>query len=731
MSLGHALPLSPPLSYKKEGTKKNAERSGQKGRVLAKKEMSSSFLGTLLSIAAPFIAALISCVLPLPESLKYVLSNVISQICAKVAERMTLGTLVKEKTRLIIPALSTTGSPSPGADLNQLFVLDFLAAAWYVKKSGVPLARQILHGKHGREYDICSRSDGAPLPLNKNSKKQIQVRIANTDYGTLGKDKENDKSNLLQLVTYQNVEKLTAIIEFVDQSAEESAEPLNEALQWLKDQYVQENSGKENEKDKKGEDGGDAVIVYAVRGGWENRLFTSVTRLVLLRMEDEEKGEGKKEKEKGGKKEKGNSKKEKGKGQQKKAAEKEKEKEKERAAEKNKNSGGVGFIEAYDEWGRIYFVANELNRVTQIKTKEHGTISITKHKRDEGNTDVFKQSKDRKKEDENNEYYLVRSDLGIKAAVDFLEHVRDEKVTNNETDTVRCLRLFGGTNAEKNLMWVETSVAMTRTPENSFFTREVEEKVFAVMHRLNDRRADFERLGLPTRTGFLLAGPPGTGKSTIPSVVANMLGGVPLVSFDLAAVRTGSDFITATAALASYLPSGGLPYVISFDDVEKSAFFKRFLSGSGSKKAEEQKEEAVSKKGEGDDCDLSTFLNWLDGVCTSGGRIVFMTVNDSSLIEKIDAACSGSLLRFGRIDHVVNVGPADTQQFSKLFEYMFGSQKSTAPLLESIRAALSSSSSSSASSALTIATLQQLVVQSDFDAEKFLELCESKLSKKE
>ena len=63
---------------------------------------------------------------------------------------------------------------------------------------------------------------------------------------------------------------------------------------------------------------------------------------------------------------------------------------------------------------------------------------------------------------------------------------------------------------------------------------------------------------------------------------------------------------------------------------------------------------------------MQCLLNVIDGVVESHGRILIVTCNDKTNIEKI-----GALIRPGRIDRIVNIGYLDGYQAAKLISNYF------------------------------------------------------------
>lgn len=133
----------------------------------------------------------------------------------------------------------------------------------------------------------------------------------------------------------------------------------------------------------------------------------------------------------------------------------------------------------------------------------------------------------------------------------------------------------------------------------------------------------YDMLGVPWRRGYLLVGPPGTGKSSFISLVASETR-APVYLLSLRdSTLTDSSLLVAVNSV----PPGG---ALVLEDLDTLA---HFASPSPSQLT-------------GPNLSLSGVLNALDGIASSTGRILFMTCNDKSRLPT-------ALLRPGRIDRIV------------------------------------------------------------------------------
>ena len=153
------------------------------------------------------------------------------------------------------------------------------------------------------------------------------------------------------------------------------------------------------------------------------------------------------------------------------------------------------------------------------------------------------------------------------------------------------------------------------------------------------RREWYLERGLPYRRGYLLHGPPGTGKSSTVLAIASELG----MDLALLSLTSASLDDNELGELLSSVPANA---IVLIEDID-CAFIKR-----------EQTGDKLSR------LTFSGLLNALDGVAAGEGRLLFATTNHP---ERLDPA----LVRPGRIDRRDEIGNATREQAKKVFERFF------------------------------------------------------------
>lgn len=187
--------------------------------------------------------------------------------------------------------------------------------------------------------------------------------------------------------------------------------------------------------------------------------------------------------------------------------------------------------------------------------------------------------------------------------------------------------------------------------------------------------------GIPYRRGYLFAGPPGTGKSSLAWAVSGVFGlgifCISLVDPTLTEDELGTLFL--------HLPSR---CVVLLEDIDSAGLIKRHESEdqddegsdaatagvdkSGAQIGAEiakalqsaNKNERLKGKNNNEGISLSGLLNAIDGIASHEGRVLVMTTN---FPNKLDDA----LIRPGRVDLRIDFTLATRHQTCELFTRMY------------------------------------------------------------
>jgi len=183
----------------------------------------------------------------------------------------------------------------------------------------------------------------------------------------------------------------------------------------------------------------------------------------------------------------------------------------------------------------------------------------------------------------------------------------------------------------------------------------------------------YQRLGIPYHRGYLLHGPPGTGKTSLVSALAAHFG-MSIYTINL------TDFTDRSLMSAvNQVPANSVLLFEDIDCMKGSQSRARVDSAATQNPAGASGTQANTASNIG--VTLSGLLNVLDGFYAPTGVLFVMTTND---LERLDAA----LLRPGRIDYKVYMGKASQRQKEELYRRFFA-ESSEAEAREFVEASAS------------------------------------------
>ncbi|KAI0594406.1 BCS1 N terminal-domain-containing protein [Biscogniauxia sp. FL1348] len=196
----------------------------------------------------------------------------------------------------------------------------------------------------------------------------------------------------------------------------------------------------------------------------------------------------------------------------------------------------------------------------------------------------------------------------------------------------------------RNFDWVPLGEPRRKRPLGSVILDEgVKESIVNDAKDFLARQQWYVDRGIPYRRGYLLYGPPGSGKSSFIQALAGEL------DFSVAMINLSEIGVTddKLAFLLTKLPERT---IVLLEDAD-SAFVNR------------RRREADGYSG--GTVTFSGLLNALDGLSAGEERIVFLTTNH---IELLDPA----LIRPGRVDMMVRIGEATKYQAAQMWDKFYG-----------------------------------------------------------
>ncbi|KFG79900.1 mitochondrial chaperone BCS1 [Metarhizium anisopliae] len=167
---------------------------------------------------------------------------------------------------------------------------------------------------------------------------------------------------------------------------------------------------------------------------------------------------------------------------------------------------------------------------------------------------------------------------------------------------------------------------------------------------------------IPWRRGYLLSGPPGTGKTSLVAAIAARF------HLDIYTLNLTEPNMTDAGLLRLFR---ALPRrcMVLIEDIDVSGV----LQSNGDSKVVERNRGTTNRRAMiTESFSFSGLLNAIDGVAAQEGRILIMTTNRPELLDE-------ALIRPGRVDFKVEFHNATKEQSAALFCRMYGDSTSLKP----------------------------------------------------
>lgn len=185
--------------------------------------------------------------------------------------------------------------------------------------------------------------------------------------------------------------------------------------------------------------------------------------------------------------------------------------------------------------------------------------------------------------------------------------------------------------------WEKVFLKTPRTIESVILPQDKTDMIIQDVKKFFKREHWYQDRGVPYRRGYLLYGPPGSGKTSFVYALAGLL------KMNICVVSLNSRYLS-DENLMRLLHSTPPKSIILLEDVDTLYDHRARINQSR--------------------VTFSGFLNCIDGILAQEGHILFMTTNHR---ENLDPA----LIRPGRADLHVKLDFAQREQMVKLFLNFF------------------------------------------------------------
>ncbi|EQC40290.1 hypothetical protein SDRG_02192 [Saprolegnia diclina VS20] len=250
----------------------------------------------------------------------------------------------------------------------------------------------------------------------------------------------------------------------------------------------------------------------------------------------------------------------------------------------------------------------------------------------------------------------------------------------------------GGASTPSAPLFKRYALSDHKTFDNLFF--ETKTALLDLLDTFTTKSGKYAIQGFPYKLGFLLHGPPGTGKTSLIKAIAQHTKR-HIVNISLANVKTNQELMDYMLDLRMNVPGEDMPIKLSYDkvvfvmediDCASEVVHTRKDSATGVPSDDEDRAmleaavaaslasaggiKSMTKFTPHDKLNLSGLLNVLDGVVDTPGRILIMTSNHP---EKLDPA----LIRPGRIDEQLYMGAMNATQATLMVQHYFATALTT------------------------------------------------------
>ena len=239
---------------------------------------------------------------------------------------------------------------------------------------------------------------------------------------------------------------------------------------------------------------------------------------------------------------------------------------------------------------------------------------------------------------------LFSKELNNNGLLNYISHIQSSTFSNNQLTIHQSILNSYETKKgiEYDVEWETFTTYSNKNLNNTILSDEVQINLVDDVKKFIENEDYYNTKGLPYKRGYLLYGPPGSGKTSTIKSLANQY------SMDIYIINMDREMEVSTLQkLFKGIHNSKGFHIICFEDIDRCSQIKY------------------------DDVEfIRFFINELDGLIETTKRITFFTANEQKILEEIPG-----LMRVGRVDKKVEMTYCTDEQIVRLFNHYSGSEE--------------------------------------------------------
>ena len=300
--------------------------------------------------------------------------------------------------------------------------------------------------------------------------------------------------------------------------------------------------------------------------------------------------------------------------------------------------------------GEITFTVEQQECSKKLKDlfKEH---QILLEINDSSNTNNTNDNTSSNKSSNKTSYIIISSKTATLDIIkEYVEYVCNITKPDSSILTIYKIKVIG---CEKSsfVEWDTLYIKTNKNYTNTIVSDDIDKGLFQDISHFLQNEDSYSKKGIPYKRGYLLHGPPGTGKTSIIKAISNNHQ-LPIFNLDLSTIKSNADMLKLVTEI-NYLVKNK-KYIVTIEDIDRCPLFSTNYIES-------------HRQLQNNTLTIDCLLNVLDGIIETHGRLFFMTANNTLVFDKIKDV----LFRPGRIDKQLHITYCTKTQICKIISNFY------------------------------------------------------------